>query len=146
MTGDDMLIRPFVPLDVERLALQPSQAHLRPLLCETRYCDLLARGEAWTAEEGGKVMGCAGILPLREGLGNAWAILGDGFGHSFIVVHRVVQRVLAASTLQRIEAYVDCDFARGHDWMLMLDFQLEAPRMRKFAPGGRDAALYARVR
>ena len=140
-----MIIRPFEPEDIERFVLQPAQASLKPILVGN-YGEVLASGEALTGIIGDRIIGCGGVVKIREGLGNAWAMFATDLRSSFIVVHRIAQRVLEVSTLQRIEAHVDCNFEAGHRWALKLGFVLEAPRMHKFTPDGRDAALYARIR
>lgn len=141
-----MLVRPFQPDDVEKLVLQPAQAYLRPVVQCAAYGEALARGEAWTAERDGVVVACGGVAPLFGDTGNAWAMLARDLGHSLSRIHRVASRLLDAYPAQRIEAHVDCDFEEGHRWVRLLGFDLEAPRMRKFTPHGRDAALYARIR
>lgn len=77
---------------------------------------------------------------------NAWSILSGDLSHVFVRIHRVALLALNASTLPRIQAYVDIGFERGHDWITKLGFTLEAPRMRRFNLDGSDAALYARTR
>lgn len=141
-----MIVRPFVPDDIEQLVLQPAQAYLRPMVSGRGYGEALAQGEAWTGVDGGRVVACGGVCPLYGFMGNAWAMISADLKHHFVIVHRIAQRVLDAYPAQRIEAHIDVDFLNGHRWAEALGFALEAPRMRKFTPDGRDVALYARVR
>lgn len=141
-----MLVRPFHPEDIEKLVLQPAQAYLRPLVQSREYGAALAQGEAWTVEGNGLVVACGGVYPLHPQMGCAWAMMATGLRQGFVTVHNVARRLLDAYPAARIEAHVDCDFTNGHRWAQKLGFELEAPRMRKFTPDGRDASLYARVR
>jgi hypothetical protein len=63
-----------------------------------------------------------------------------------VQVHRATQRMLTATTIRRIEAHVDCNYAAGHRWVAMLGFVKEGGPMRAFTPDGRDCDLYARVK
>lgn len=141
-----MIVRAFDPDDIEKLLLQPAQAYLRPMIAGRGYGEALAQGEAWTGIEAGRIVACGGVCPLHGFMGNAWAMIAADLKHSFLIVHRVALRVLDAYPASRIEAHIDCGFANGHRWAKALGFELEAPRMRKFTPDGRDAALYARIR
>lgn len=42
-----MIVRPFLPDDIEQIAVQPAQAHMRPLISGKGYGQVLASGEAW---------------------------------------------------------------------------------------------------
>lgn len=141
-----MLVRAFDPDDIEKLLLQPAQAYLRPLISGRGYGEALAQGEAWTGVDDGRIVACGGVCPLHGFMGNAWAMIAADLKHSFLIVHRVALRVLDAYPANRIEAHIDCGFVNGHRWARALGFEIEARRMRKFTPDGRDAALYARVR
>lgn len=141
-----MEIRRFVPADIELLTLQPAQSYLRPLIAGTGYGEALAQGDAFTGVVDGRVVACGGIYPTNAGkTGHCWMMISEDAGRHFIAVHRAVVRAIEVCTMQRLEATVDCDFTEGHIWLDMLGFDCEAPRMRKYTPDGRDAALYARV-
>ena len=142
---DRPTIRPFVPEDVERLAMQPAQSHLGEFMKHPGYLEALARGDAWTAETGDRIIGCAGIVMI--GLhGTAWAMLAHDAGRFFIAIHRAVKRGLDSCPARRIEMHVDVNFEEGHRWARLLGFQQEAPRLRAWLPDGGDVSLYARVR
>lgn len=138
-------VRPFVPEDIERLSLQPSQSYLREFILHPNYGKALAQGDAWTAErEDGTIVGCAGIVMV--GLhGNAWAMLAHDAGDNFFRIHRAVKRGLEACTARRVEMHVDVDFTEGHRWARLLGFEREG-HLRCWLPDGRDVILYARVK
>jgi hypothetical protein len=96
--------------------------------------------------EHGRVVVCAGVVELYQGRGEAWAILDANCKREFLSIHNAVKRFLEVSPVRRVEAVVDEEFAPGHRWVQMLGFELEAPRMRAYRPGGENCALYARVR
>jgi len=75
----------------------------------------------------------------------AWAFIGDIGPSTFLQVHRAVKQFLDECYVDRIEMTVDCDFPQGHRWARLLGFEMEAERMRRYTPDGRDCALYARL-
>ena len=138
-----IIVRPFRLADLARLdppALTAAQLEgLRGLP--------LPPGRAYTAEEAGRLLGCAGVLAPTDGrVGRAWAILGDELRHRPLVLHRRVLRLLpriaAELGLDRIEARVRADYPAGQAWLERLGF-------RRVAPGPASAEdatflLYAR--
>lgn len=136
-----MIVVPFRPGHLERLRLQPAQAHVRAY-----FKDVEKFGTAYTAIEGEDVLACAGVLPAGSHRAVAWALLGEIGPALFLRVHREVERFLARQPYRRIEALVDCGFDEAHRWVRLLGFEREAERMKAYTPDGRDVALYARVK
>lgn len=88
---------------------------------------------------------CGGVTLYWNGRGEAWAVLNPNRKHNHLLaVNKLVREFLDACPVQRIEASVDVEFTPGHRWVKFLGFELEAKRLRKFLPDGKDAALYAR--
>ena len=135
-------IRPI--LDVAMARFQYEQA-LRQQLADTR-----SELDQRTAElQERKIIDRAkGLLMQRQGLSEqaAYEKLRKNAMDKGLRLAEVAQRMLDAYPAQRIEAHIDVDFLNGHRWVEALGFVIEAPRMRKFTPDGRDVALYARVR
>ncbi|MDJ0944233.1 MAG: hypothetical protein QNJ30_12245 [Kiloniellales bacterium] len=135
-------VRPFRLADLARLdppALTAGQlAGLQGLP--------LPPGRAYTAEEAGRPLGCAGVLAPPGGrVGRAWAILGEELlGRPLVLHRRVLSRLPAIAAelgLDRIEAAVRTDYPAGRAWLERLGFRLLGP-----APpsGDPDFRLYAR--
>jgi hypothetical protein len=141
-----MDIVPFKPEHVKEMELQDSQKYLSSFANDNVLASL--QGDwSFTGVVNGVPIGCAGIIPMWQGRGIAWAYLSSrATKHQFIQVHRAVKKFLDDCYLQRIEMTVDCEFAEGHRWAHKLGFTMEAPRMRAYNPNGGDCALYARVR
>lgn len=92
-----------------------------------------------------RCVGAAGLFPIwRKAV--AWAILSNACAPHMRAITRKALKVIPAQGFERIEAMVLCDFAPGHRWARMLGFVMEAERMRRYDPDGRDMALYAWVR
>jgi GNAT superfamily N-acetyltransferase len=140
-----MIVRPYKADDLRDLVLQPGQAYLQPMLAGSDYARTLEQSDAWTGEEGGRVIGCAGVAEVWQGRGIAWALIAKDAGSRFVAIHRAVARYLSLTSLRRVEAWVDVEFPEAHRWMEMLGFRREG-RMARFTPDGRDADLYAKVR
>ena len=131
---------------IDDMKLQKDQQYLASWL-SPEQAKALEEGWAYTAIEDGVPLAIAGVIPMWQGRGMAWAyISSDAVNTKFIAVHKAVKRFLDGCYLNRIEMTVDCDFIQGHRWAKMLGFELEAERMRGYRPDGGDCALYARVR
>ena len=141
-----MMILPYKPEHLEELLLQPSQAYMRPFMSDKVYQNALQiEGMAFSAIMDGKVIACAGVLPLWENRGHAWALLNDNIKTNFVSIHRATARFLDTCRMNRIETHVDKDFGCALRWMEMLGFECEGT-MRKYTSDGRDAYMFARVR
>lgn len=140
-----MKIEPFKPEHLLAPGLLESQPHVRAALQSPEYMAALAAHPAWTAFDGDRFVGAAGVITLWQGRVQAWAVLAGDIGqHQFIAVHRAVLRFLSTQR-GRIESVVAVGFEPGHRWMRMLGFQLETPHpMRGWLPNGADALQYAR--
>lgn len=141
----------IVPFRAEHLRqLQVQNAQLKSMSWmpadQAETIEQLGAIEAYTAIEGDRVVGCAGVLELWKGRAAAWAFLAGDLGRKFVPFHRAVKRFLAVAEYSRIEAEVALDFDEGHRWARILGFELENPRMRKYFPDGSDAALYVKVK
>lgn len=129
------------------LSLQESQLclgpHINPGLAKSLEIDRWS----WTGIEDGVVLGCAGVLPIWQGRGMAWAYISDGVSKNrFLKVHRAVSNFLDGCHLHRIEMTVDWGFDPAHRWARMLGFVMEAGCLRAYTPNGNDVSLYARIR
>ncbi|MFZ1975799.1 MAG: hypothetical protein WAU89_23355 [Candidatus Acidiferrales bacterium] len=146
-----MKIVPFQPEHIERLrerGLQSEQARYEPILENPDYgVGLKNGGDAFSAiDSHGEIVACAGVLKQWANRGVAWSIVARNLGAEFYGVHMAVRRFLVECPINRIEAYVDCQFKEGHRWMELLGFKPECWVMRSFAPDGRDCSLYAMVK
>lgn len=141
-----MIVRPWEEGDTEKLALQPSQQYMGPLLSDLNIETLTVHGLAWTAEDDdGSVIGIAGLSPQWENRAVAWALISKEAGPHFLAIHRKVKEIFIRHPFRRIEATVDVGFKPGIRWMKMLGFELEG-YMKAYRPDGGDQLLYARIR
>jgi hypothetical protein len=105
-------------------------------------------GSAFTGfcEEG--IIGCAGIIPVWQGVGHAWVTMGANYKSHRIWIHKQVishmNKIIAGMDLQRVQANVVCDFTPGVHWLERMGFKLEG-KMYKYGPDGSDHYLYARI-
>jgi len=138
----------FKPSDLLALPLQDAQACISVLAKDPGYADALAQFDSWTGRIDGRVVVCAGILPLWPGRSQVWAVIASDIGGAGMLrLTRAVRRFLMLQTAGRIEATVVAGFEAGYKWMDILGFERETPEpMRGYLPDGRDAVLYARVR
>jgi hypothetical protein len=144
-----MHIIPFKPAHLSRVAPQRAQEGVAGAI-DRATADSLALSElAFSAAEAGRIVGCAGIVPLWPGVGQAWAVLSDAALSHPVILTRAVQRELAhietKLALRRVQATVAEDHVEGRRWLAWLGFEVEG-LMRNYGPGGNgDYWLYGRA-
>jgi hypothetical protein len=141
-----MRVEAFRPAHLDRLRLQPAQAHFGAELLKPGYADMLRQGSSFSAVAGDDVLACAGVSEVWEGRAVAWALVSEAAGRHMLGIHRATAGFLAQAAYRRIEATVDEGFEAAHRWLRLLGFSCETPAgMRGFNPDGRNSFLYARV-
>lgn len=141
-----MIVERLRPEHLEALILQPAQQFARANLEQKGYAEALAQGEAFALLSEGRVVACAGVVPMWEGRGDAWALIAADIGPKGMhEAHYVVRKYLEKSALRRIEAACDAAFLQAHRWLYLLGFAYEGP-LAKYTPDGRDCLRFARVR
>lgn len=92
-----------------------------------------------------EVIACGGVIEAWADRGQAWAFFRPDAGKYFLAIHKFVLSFLDSYPFKRIEATVDRNFPRGNKWVMMLNFNLEAPCLAQYREG-RDYALYSRIK
>ena len=132
-----MRIIPFHPDHVAVLDLQPSQAHIDlPGYLEA----LKDAGIALTAVDQGRVVACGGIV-ITEGKGILWGYISADCKRSFVMLDRIVRRLLLNCKLPRVEATVEPHFSNGCRWLSLLGFRFDKP-LFGYGPSGEDHVQY----
>lgn len=140
-----MIVVPYKAEHLTGILVQDSQQYLRGYL-NPAHAEAVEAYPAFTALDGNRVLGCAGILPLWNGRAQSWAFLAGGLERHFISIHRAVKRYLDVCGVRRIECAVDVGFEEGHRWAEMLGFKRETPEpMLGYREDGGACFLYARV-
>lgn len=96
-----------------------------------------------------QLMICAGISRYWNGRGHIWSVFSENARRYFVAVFRGMRRFLQTTNYARLEMDIPLDrpySALAHRRALLLGFELECSRARKFRPSGSDSALYAWVR
>lgn len=140
-------VRAFRPCDVD--TIEPQDRHLPALESVGEWRRMIrtaaTSGPAWTAVQGGRVLGVAGLGQHWPGRSEAWCLLArDVPVMTWPAIHRVVLKVLASADIRRIEATTRAGFAQGERWMRMLGFVSEG-RLAAYGPDGADHTKWARV-
>jgi hypothetical protein len=102
--------------------------------------------ESFAAIHDDEVVAVATLMTIWPGRAHLSALLSLKAGSVFLGLHREVAKRLKASTVRRIEATVDGEWAEAHRWLRMLGFHLETPQgMTGYRPDGGTSYLYARI-
>ncbi len=75
----------------------------------------------------GKVWALGGILEYKPGVHEAWFMVDPAAGHHMLFITRMLKNQLEIYPAKEIEAWVELTFDRGHRFMGMLGFKLQAP-------------------
>lgn len=106
-----------------------------------------SKGLAFSAVEEGEVIGCAGIVKLWEGVGEAWTMLSSEIRKRPFFLHRQVKRGLqdfaVLAGFHRVELFVVSGFEAGNRWAISLGFQLEGVR-KAYTPDKQDITVYTK--
>lgn len=139
----------LVPFKKEHLASLDEHIYERSVknnLSKERVLALEKNQFSRSIISGDRVLLCGGVTMFWENRGEAWAVLSKNIKHDFIKVHSLVKQYLASIPVRRLEAVVNCDFSEGHRWVRSLGFRLDAKVMQHYGRGGKNCALYARVK
>lgn len=138
-----MIVERFRPEHLEQLILQPAQEFAG---LNRGHAESLSKTESFAGLIDGRVVACAGVTPLWDGRGEAWALIARDIGAKGMhELHFQAKRYLSGSALRRIEASCDATFMQAHRWLFLLGFKFEGP-LRKYTPDGRDCLRFARVK
>lgn len=112
--------------------------------------DLENRSIAYTAIVDGKIIGCAGITPLWQGVGSAWMALSvDAEKHMFWaskLVRRFIRDITNALNLHRVEMVALVESERNQRWAKFLGFKEEGGIAHQYTSDKRDMIRYEWVR
>lgn len=135
----------FNPLHLYQIELQPAQQNFKDIMFKEEYQQLLACGEARTVLSGGRIVMCAGVFPLTNYMGRAWALLATDQKAEFVRMSRAIRDFLNKSGYARIDTPVRRDYSDGHRWCRLLGFINETPEqgMKYYGHDGLTYDLYA---
>lgn len=140
-----MLITPFNPIHLKHINIQADQQATAHWHENDEYQALLMMGMAQTAISNGQIIACAGVFPLTDWMGRAWAIVGQDIGRDLLATSREIKNFLSNTDYARIDTPVRRDFINGHRWCRLLGFTNETPKtgMRCYGFEGETYDLYA---
>lgn len=143
-----MRIVKFQASHLAALELQEAQKYFHADCGGPDYGQALAASPfSFSAVEGKRVIGCAGVHEVWAGRAVAWALLSKDAGPHFRTIHRAAKGFIEQAPWRRIEMMVEGGFAAGHRWAKLLGFACETPAgMPGYSPTGVDFYLYSRVK
>lgn len=139
-----MRIIPFDATHIDELQLQPRQAHAISHLTIPYVMTLQNVGISASAEHEGKILGCAGVMPLGFGIGTLWGLASLKAGPHMVRIHKCLERLIELADLRRVEATAEIDWPNACRFLVALGFEQEGIK-RKYGIDGRDHYSYGRV-
>lgn len=144
-----MKIVSFKPPHLRAVTPQAAQVSVQAYLDAVDVAQLDASGMAFTALLGDEVLGCAGVIELWPGVGQAWAVLSDQALACSTTLTRAALRELDRITCERSFSRVQATVADGHGagarWLAFLSFEVEG-LLVNYGPGGTgDYWMYGRT-
>ena len=140
-----MLVRKFLPVDVERLNLQPEQKGIESYMTQEAAMALSIAGPAFTVESNNSIIACIGVVEHHANRAEAWALLSENCGPYLRRITVAVFGWLRQCQYARVEANVAIDFNAGHKWAKLLGFEQEGQERKSFFHDGRSAITYVRL-
>lgn len=138
-------IRPMQAEDVLAIDLQPCQA-MEPGTINLAYGMMAAAGgTAWTAERGGKIIGCGGLHEQFPTQAVAWAMLSQPIGSAMTAITRQARRAIATSRWTRVEALVRADWPEALEWAAVIGLR-QVALLQCWGPMCSDHVLFEAVR
>jgi hypothetical protein len=138
----------LVPFQIDHLRQVKARAPLELGVCLQRVDALMLLGPAYTGMVGDQVLGCAGIVRLWPGVGEAWTIFSDEVCRHPLWLQKAVKTVIGTTmltlSLSRLQAVARADSERNCRWLQSLGFTWEG-NMPKFGSDGATYARYARI-
>ena len=144
-------VSPFEPEDLENISVRTFDLGWSDLMSTyTRDNGYVIEnlGPAYTARLGDRVVFCAGIYMLWEGVGEIWSIVDRRavrLAKEILVWQRqLLESEVHTRSFHRLQAHVAKKWVSACKYMKRLGFVQEAV-MRKYGVSGDDYILYGRV-
>lgn len=139
---------PYVPEDVLQLKKYVALTHLSNEELGIYANNFYVDGFSFTILVDAHPIGCAGIVPLWQGVAEAWCLFSGEVYEYPVFLHRSVKErlpVLAKKGgFRRIQATVKADFLNAHKWIKRLGFVSEG-LMPRYGPDGQDHVRYSKI-
>ncbi len=109
-------------------------------------------GPAYTLFVNDEIVGCAGVILLGYGKGEAWMLrvssrLCKCKKTAYKIIKEVLPMIIKANNLKRVQALIKPDFDRGKNLAKHLGFKNETPEgMEGYGPNGETFLMYAKIR
>lgn len=144
-----MEIIPFEPLHLRAVLPQAAQHSVESYFEAIDAAQFKAEAMSFTALDGDEVLGCAGVVHLWPGVGQAWAVLSMRALACPVTLTRTALRELdrmsRAHGFARIQATVADGHGAGARWLAFLGFEVEG-LLVNYGPGGQgDYWIYGRT-
>ena len=106
------------------------------------------RGAAVSIKKGDKIVGCAGVFELWDGVGEAWSMFTDELRKCPFFLHRkaikVLDDIITSRKYHRVQSIVLSTDPAARKWIERLGFTMECA-MEKFGSDQSEHFMYKRI-
>jgi len=107
-----------------------------------------APGASFTLMIDGKPVGCAGIVTITDGMGEAWAVLGNVIERycksAFWATKKGLEKIIREQKLKTVQSFVESDYEEGKHFLYHLGFVEVDADYSVLAPDGRPMIKFRR--
>ena len=139
----------FEPEHLQRLSPQAAQEPFARNINSVDAMQLRRRGLSFTGIRDGRVLGCAGVVPLWPGVAQAWAVFSAAALSEPVALTRIVgreiDRIADTLALRRLQATVAETHHEGARWLAFLGFELEGLLVNYGPDGMGDYWMYGKA-
>uniref|UniRef100_A0A6M3IIV0 N-acetyltransferase domain-containing protein n=1 Tax=viral metagenome TaxID=1070528 RepID=A0A6M3IIV0_9ZZZZ len=136
-------IKPLTQTDIDHI----SEHALEPIAGYPPCKDVPAH--SYAAWVGDKLVGCGGVIPMWEGVGEGWlAVHRENSQHrellTALCIRELLDNIIKSANLRRVQAVIRTDFAKAILLVETLGFKREG-ELVEFCPDKCNAYIYARI-
>lgn len=144
-----MKIVPFEPAHLRAVRPQAAQNSIESFFEAIDAAQLKTPEMSFTAFDGDDALGCAGVVELWPGVGQAWAVLSERALAQPLTLTRTavreLDRIARLRGFARIQATVADGHGAGARWLAFLGFEVEGLLVNYGLGGTGDYWIYGRT-
>lgn len=140
-------VYPYDPVHLKDVELREEEEDRQAVLGDD-WGLMYARGEGYSFFDGDKFIFAGGIIPIWDGVGEAWMIadkcVTQYVRECYFYIYQYMMAIIEGYQYWRVHCYVQCDWPTAQHFMERLGYHQEA-KLEQFGPEGKDYYIYTRL-